>query len=768
MSGGTQKGGMREGVQVVKLGEGAQRYELDEEALRRVLLRQDVRGLPVVVVSVAGAYRGGKSFILDFFLRYLKASRYSQQNGAWLGNEDEPLQGFHWRGGSERNTTGIHLWSEPIITTLEATGEKVAVLLMDTQGTFDSETTIGQNSTIFALSTLISSVQIYNLTGNIKEDDLQHLQLFTEYGRLACDSKSKAFQTLLFLVRDWPHAFEHAYGFLGGSTLLNKRLQAKVNQNPELRQVREHIRTCFDNIKCFLMPHPGHSVEDLKFTGCLRDLREQFRLALLELVPSLFDPKHLTPKLISGERVTTQDLFDYFKTYVGIFNSDEVPEAVTIFKATADACLLAATREARELYSQQMEARVRDNVSVSNATLTAWHDEARDQALRRFVGKKKLASQADVDTHLEALKKELGARLSQYLWNNDIKVRDTMTFATEAYEAAVSSVSAEHARLCLHPQDLDDLHARALQQALEVFDAAREVLEGEEDDRKLELICRLEQRFEHLCVINEQNNKNSVMEAREAYVRRMKLEMDQSGVSSGRLSTHHRDAVDSATTSFYAKRNLSTRREDDPHVARLLQDTNEYFVEFEKANINRNKMALHAAENVYNNYMVAEWGPQMCCFHPKALEDLHNKGKQMALEQFLSNRVDSEDDEYKAALMKNLGIRLTDLKEVNEFNNKQAAEQALRLYTTLMDKYSRPSAVSILVIPFIIKLFGSLPARHEESKDDAIREFMKWRRGANYGNDVHFDRLVEKIEEVFQTIRHPFLAILRETGIYRT
>lgn len=357
--------------------------------------------------------------------------------------------------------------------------------------------------------------------------------------------------------------------------------------------------------------------------------------------------------------------------------------------------------------------------------------------------------------------------MSQYLWNNDIKVRETMTSATEAYEAAVSRVCAEHARLCLHPHDMADLHAGALGQATDVFDAAREVPEGEEDDRISELLCKLQQRYEHLCVINEQNNKSSVMEAREAYVRRMKLEMDQSGVSSERLSTQHREAVDFATTSFYARRNLPTRREDDPHVERLLQDIDEYFLEFEKANVNKNKMALHAAEHVYNNYMVSEWGPQMCCFHPKALDDLHKKGKQMALEQFLSNRVDSEDDEYKAALVKNLAMRLAELHEVNEFNNKQAAEQALRLYQTLMDKYSRPSAVSILVVPFIYKLFRELPARHEESKDAAIREFMKWRRGTDYSNDAHYNRLVERIGEVFDTIRHPFLAILRETGIYK-
>ena len=30
----------------------------------------------------------------------------------WLGEDDEPLTGFSWRGGSEPETTGIQLWSE--------------------------------------------------------------------------------------------------------------------------------------------------------------------------------------------------------------------------------------------------------------------------------------------------------------------------------------------------------------------------------------------------------------------------------------------------------------------------------------------------------------------------------------------------------------------------------------------------------------------------------------------------------------------------------
>lgn len=110
-----------------------------------------------------------------------------------MGGDDEPLTGFTWRGGCERETTGIQIWSEvfvvdkpdgskvgapPLVSRfpsrlrflasaadettkcISVSFPQVAVLLVDTQGAFDSQSTIKDCATVFALSTMTSSVQV--------------------------------------------------------------------------------------------------------------------------------------------------------------------------------------------------------------------------------------------------------------------------------------------------------------------------------------------------------------------------------------------------------------------------------------------------------------------------------------------------------------------------------------------------------------------------------------------------------------------------------
>ncbi|XP_029950049.1 atlastin-2 isoform X1 [Salarias fasciatus] len=406
-------------VQIVAADEGEHSFSLQEAALERLLLQEHLEGLHVVVVSVAGAFRKGKSFLLDFMLRYM----YRQSSTSWMGGEDEPLTGFTWRGGCERETTGILAWSDVFVVE-RPDGGRVALLLMDTQGAFDSQSTVRDCATLFALSTMTSSVQVYNLSQNVQEDDLQHLQLFTEYGRLAMEEVSeKPFQTLMFLIRDWSYPYEHPYGLEGGRSFLEKRLQVKQNQHEELQNVRKHIHSCFSSIGCFLLPHPGLRVATHpQFDGRLRDINEEFKKELENLIPTLLSPENLVEKEIGGSKVTCRDLLHYFKAYMKIYQGEELPHPKSMLQATAEANNLAAVAGAKDLYTKSMEQVCGgDKPYISPAELERRHAELRLASVRHFRSVKKMGSEDFCRRYQEQLEAELGEAYASFSKHNDGK-----------------------------------------------------------------------------------------------------------------------------------------------------------------------------------------------------------------------------------------------------------------------------------------------------------------------------------------------------------
>lgn len=394
-------------------------FELDEAALSRILLNKEVRDREVVAVSVAGAFRKGKSFLMDFMLRYM----YNHAREDWLGDSEEPLTGFSWRGGSERETTGIQIWSEVFLVD-KPDGRKVAVLLMDTQGTFDSQSTLRDSATVFALSTMISSMQVYNISQNVQEDDLQHLQLFTEYGRLAMEETFlKPFQSMIFLVRDWSFPYEFSYGQEGGMKFLEKRLKISENQHEELQNVRKHIHSCFTNISCFLMPHPGLKVAtNPHFDGRIKEIDGEFINNLGVLVPWLLSPENIDVKEINGSKITCRGLLEYFKAYIKIYQGEELPHPKSMLQATAEANNLAAVAAAKDLYNKKMEEVCGgDRPFLAPSELQSRHVGIREEALQLFRSVKKMGGEEFSRRYLLQLETEIDEVFVQYIKHNDSK-----------------------------------------------------------------------------------------------------------------------------------------------------------------------------------------------------------------------------------------------------------------------------------------------------------------------------------------------------------
>lgn len=383
-------------IQIVRL-EGESRISLDIEALRTILLAAKVKNLPVMVVSVAGRARKGKSFLLNFFLQYMR----NRTKKDWMADTDARLRGFSWCCGSEPETTGIWMWNEVFVVTTTG-GKQVAVLFLDTQGTFDGRSTVKDCVRIFALSMMASSVQIYNLSQNIDEDDLQYLQLFTAYGRLVLEAiGKKPFQKLLFLVRDWQYKFQKPYGFEGGNSLLEQRLLVSKNQKPELRRLREDIKPCFMEMCCFLMPNPGEKVTSTDtFDGSLCDISNDFKEHVRVLVTSVLEPNKTVVKQIAGLDITCQELLVHLERQVEMFNRDELPEPKSMIEATAETNNMTAANRAIDFYKNGMEKVFRGgNKYLETDFLQKQHLLMRQSALEQFVRAPKIGGVALSNPH---------------------------------------------------------------------------------------------------------------------------------------------------------------------------------------------------------------------------------------------------------------------------------------------------------------------------------------------------------------------------------
>ena len=94
-------------------------------------------------------------------------------------------------------------------------------------------------------------------------------QLFSEFGRRAIAQRNnssthsaigsvKAFQRIIFLIRDWHCPNEFPFGSEGGRRYIEEFFNiSREMGGTDLAQRRQYIRGSFDQVDCYLMPFPG-------------------------------------------------------------------------------------------------------------------------------------------------------------------------------------------------------------------------------------------------------------------------------------------------------------------------------------------------------------------------------------------------------------------------------------------------------------------------------------------------------------------------------
>ncbi|XP_013931069.1 PREDICTED: interferon-induced guanylate-binding protein 1-like, partial [Thamnophis sirtalis] len=213
-------------------------------------LLSDIRQ-PVVVVSIVGLYRTGKSYLMN---------KLAGKNS-----------GFSLGSTVQAKTKGIWMWCVPYPDRPNQT-----LVLLDTEGLGDVEKGSSQNDTwIFALAVLLSSTLVYNSVGTIDQTALDKLHFVTE---LSEHIKAKAssspedtddssefvgfFPTFVWSVRDFALQLERDGKPITEDEYLEHALELKKGNSKKKQMFnlpRKCIRLFFPTRKCFVFDCPTKS-----------------------------------------------------------------------------------------------------------------------------------------------------------------------------------------------------------------------------------------------------------------------------------------------------------------------------------------------------------------------------------------------------------------------------------------------------------------------------------------------------------------------------
>lgn len=217
---------------------------------------------PFGIISCAGKFRTGKSFLLNRIL-----------NSA-------PSRGFGVGETVQACTKGLWICKK----TVEAS-EELDVIIMDTEGIDALDASSEHDTRIFTLGILLSSIFLYNSVGHIDEAAIQTLSFMSKVSELIdCDVVPPKF---CWILRDFSLQMVDKHG----SPMTNKEyLEYSLNEGGEGKSgTRDCIKTLFKERELYTLPRPSKTDTAQNLNKKHSNLNPKFMSEMGKLRESLLD-----------------------------------------------------------------------------------------------------------------------------------------------------------------------------------------------------------------------------------------------------------------------------------------------------------------------------------------------------------------------------------------------------------------------------------------------------------------------------------------------
>ena len=299
---------------------------------------------PLGVISVAGMYRTGKSYLLNRVL-------LNQSNGFTVGPSINPC------------TKGLWMWSKTIQAHTPQ-GKPINLLIIDTEGIGATDEDHNHDNKIMTLAILLSSYFLYNSIGTIDENSIQSLSLIVNITKNIQKKNNnndftKYLPTFMWVIRDFSLQLKNREGqpitskeYLEYSLEFQQGNSEVIKNKNEIRKmVKEYFpkRDCVTLVRPLLEEDNLQSLEKMDVTKLRKEFIEQVNY-LRKVVLNSINPKKLNGQELSGEM-----FINLLNSYVNMINEGAVPIIQTAWTYIRQNQALLAKKRCLEDYSKKLK-----------------------------------------------------------------------------------------------------------------------------------------------------------------------------------------------------------------------------------------------------------------------------------------------------------------------------------------------------------------------------------------------------------------------------
>ena len=315
-------------------------FVINPEALEVIRQLQS----PLGVISVAGMYRTGKSYLLNRML-------LNRSGGFSVGPSINPC------------TKGLWMWSKTIPAHTPQ-GKPLNVLIIDTEGIGATDEDHNHDNKIMTLAILLSSYFLFNSMGTIDESSIQSLSFIVNITKNIQQKNgnkdfAKYLPAFMWVIRDFSLQLKNRDGnpitskeYLEYSLeLQNGTSEFIVNKN----QIRKLVKEYFPNRDCVTLVRPlleEGNLQKLERTPASK-LRKEFIEQVNYLRKTVLNS--INPKKLNGQELNGEMFIDLIKSYVKMINEGAVPIIQTAWTYMRQNQALLAKKNALENYKKKTD-----------------------------------------------------------------------------------------------------------------------------------------------------------------------------------------------------------------------------------------------------------------------------------------------------------------------------------------------------------------------------------------------------------------------------